>query len=65
MRNLRYSFTLAHVPDRWKHHMGGGVNFLIDQQGRIVFRLHFAGREDLRKADRLIAGLLRVGSLAR
>jgi hypothetical protein len=59
VRNLGYSFKLAHAPEGWKHSMGKGANFLIDQQRRIVFRLHFNGPSDLKAADRLIAGLLR------
>ena len=59
VRNLGYSFKLAHAPEGWKHSMGQGANFLIDQQRRIVFRLHFNGPGDLKTADRLIAGLLR------
>jgi len=59
VRNLGYSFKLAHVPEGWKHSMGQGANFLIDQQGRVVFRPHFNGPADLKTADRLIAGVLR------
>ena len=59
VRNLGYSFKLVHAPEGWKHSMGQGANFLIDQQGRAVFRPHFAGPTDLKTADRLIAGLLR------
>jgi hypothetical protein len=62
---LRYSFKLVHAPDGWKHAMGRGANFIIDQQGRVVFRPHFTGPSDLKTADRLIAGLLRRGVFAR
>jgi len=59
VRNLGYSFKLVHAPEGWKHSMGQGANFLIDQQGRVVFRLHFAVPGDLKMANRLIGGLLR------
>jgi hypothetical protein len=59
VRNLGYSFKLAHVPEGWKHSMGQGANFIVDQQGRVVCRQHFNGPGDLKTADRLIAGLLR------
>jgi len=59
VRNLGYSFKLIHSPEDWKHAMGQGTNFLIDQQGQVVFRPHFTGPSDLRTAARLIAGLLR------
>jgi hypothetical protein len=62
VRKLRYSFKLVHAPDNWKHGMGPEANFIIDQQGRVVFRPHFTGPKDLKTADRLIAGLLRRGS---
>jgi hypothetical protein len=63
VRKLGYSFKLAHAPAGWKHAMGRGANFIIDQQGRVVFRPDFNGPRDLKTADRLIAGLLRRGSL--
>jgi hypothetical protein len=63
VRNLSYSFKLVHAPEGWKHAMGRGANFIIDQQGRVVFRPHFTGPRDLKTADRLIAGLLRRGSI--
>jgi hypothetical protein len=59
VRNLGYSFKLAHAPEGWEHSLGQGANFLIDQRGRIVFRPHFNGPGDMKTADRLIAGLLR------
>jgi hypothetical protein len=59
VRNLGYSFKLAHAPEGWKHSLGQRPNSILDQQGRIVFQLHFNGPRDLKTADRLIAGLLR------
>jgi hypothetical protein len=61
VRNLSYSFKLVHAPEGWKHAMGQGANFIIDQQGRVVFQPHFTGPKDLKIADRLVAGLLRRG----
>lgn len=59
VRNLGYSFKLAHAPEGWEHSLGQGANFIIDKQGRVVFRPHFNGPGDLTTANRLIAGLLR------
>jgi hypothetical protein len=59
VRNLGCSFKLAHAPAGWRHTMGQGANFLIDQRGRVLFRPHFDGPQDVRVAERLIAGLLR------
>ena len=59
VRNLGYSFKLVHAPDGWSHSLGQGANFIVDKQGRVVFRPHFNGPGDLRVADRLIAGLFR------
>jgi hypothetical protein len=59
VRNLSYSFKLTHAPEGWDHSLGQFANFLIDQQGRVVFHPHFNGPRDLKTADRLIAGLLR------
>ncbi len=61
VRNLGYSFRLAHTPVGWSHSMGEGANFLINQQGRVVASLHFKGSEDLRTAERLVKGWLRHG----
>lgn len=65
VRNLKYSFKLAHAPEEWKHTMGAGVNFLIDQSGRVLFRLHLGGPRDQKTADRLIAGLLSRAKIQR
>lgn len=59
VRNLGYTFKLMHAPEGWKHAMGQGANFLMNQEGRVLFRPHFNGPGDLRTADRLVAGLLR------
>ena len=60
VRNLGYSFKLAHAPEGWKHSLGQGANFIVDQRGRVVFRPHFSGPGDMKTADRLIAGLGKI-----
>jgi hypothetical protein len=61
VRNLCYGFKLVHTPKDWKHAMGQGANFLIDQRGRVVAQPHFGGSRDLVVADRLVRGLLQHG----
>ncbi len=62
VRSEGYSFRLVHAPGEWMHGLGQGANFLIDQRGRLMFRLHFSGPVEKATAARLIGGLLRYGS---
>jgi len=66
VRNLGYGFKLVHAPKDWKHSMGEGANFLIDQRGHVVAKPHFGGSRDFAVGDRLLKGLLRsTGSQTR
>jgi hypothetical protein len=61
VRNLGYGFRLFHAPEGWKHSMGRGATFLIDQSGHIIACPHFGGSTDRATVDRLVKRLLRFG----